>query len=94
MGGSESFPASKGTERVVDILEQELDCTIREWIGLVEKEPNLTHIPFNFEERTGHLPRLLHDVIARLRLVKGSKAPTPVSVAAGCHGKLSLSGLQ
>jgi hypothetical protein len=40
----------------------------------------------NFEERTGHLPKLLHDVIARLRLDKGSKAP--VSVAASHHGEL------
>ena len=87
-GGGESPPVSMGTERVADILEQELDPTIHEWIGLVEKEPDLIRIPLNFEERTGHLPRLLHDVIARLRLNKGSKAP--VSVAASHHGKLRL----
>ena len=85
-GGSESPPASTGTESVADILEQQLDSTIREWLDLVEKEPELIRIPLNFEERTGHLPRLLHDVIARLRLDKGSKAP--VSVAASHHGKL------
>jgi hypothetical protein len=79
-------PASTGTERVADILEQELNPTIHEWIGLVEKEPELMRIDLNFEERTGHLPKLLHDVIARLRLAKGSKAP--VSVAAIHHGKL------
>jgi hypothetical protein len=86
-GGNESL-ASTGTESVADILEQELDPTIHEWIGLVEKEPDLIRIPLNFEERTGHLPKLLHDVIARLRLDKGSRAP--VSVAAGHHGKLRL----
>jgi hypothetical protein len=86
VGGSESLSASTGTERVADILEQELDPTIHEWIGLVEKEPDLTRVPLNFEERTGHLPKLLHDVIARLRLDRGSKAP--VSVAASHHGKL------
>jgi len=88
VGGSESHPASTGTECVADILEQELDPTIQDWIGLVEKEPDLIRIPLNFEERTGHLPRLLNDVIARLRLDKGSKAP--VSVAASHHGKLRL----
>jgi hypothetical protein len=88
MGDGESHLASTGTECVADILEQELSPTIQEWIGLVEKEPDLIRIPLNFEERTGHLPRLLHDVIARLRLDKGSKAP--VSVAAGHHGKLRL----
>ncbi len=81
VGDGESHLASAGTECVADILEQELSPTIQEWIGLVEKEPDLIRIPLNFEERTGHLPRLLNDVIARLRLDKGSKAP--VSVAAG-----------
>jgi hypothetical protein len=79
-------PASLGTERVADILEQELDSTIHDWVGLVEKEPDLIHIPLNFEERTGHLPRLLNDVIARLRLDKGLKVP--VSLAASHHGEL------
>jgi hypothetical protein len=84
MSGSESLPTGK--ERVADILEQELEATIQEWISLVEKEPELTRVPLNFEERTGHLPKLLHDVIARLRLDKGSRAP--VSVAASQHGQL------
>ena len=88
VAGNESFPASTGTESVADILEQQLDPTIREWIGLVEKEPELSRIQLNFQERTGHLPKLLHDVIARLRLDKGAKAP--VSVAASHHGELRL----
>jgi len=86
LDGSASHPASAGTERVADILERELDPTIREWLGLVEKEPDLIRIPLNFEQRTGHLPKLLHDVIARLRLDKGSEAP--ISVAASHHGEL------
>jgi hypothetical protein len=83
-GGSES--RSIGNECVADVLEQEVDSTIRDWIELVEKEPDLVRIPLNFEERTGHLPKLLHDVIARLRLDKGVRAP--VSVAASQHGTL------
>jgi len=79
-------PAS--TESVADILERELDATIHDWMRAVEKEPELSHIPLNYEERTGHLPKLLHDVIARLRLDKGTKAP--ISVAAGHHGDLRL----
>jgi len=43
-------------------------------------------IPLNFEDRTGHLPNLMHDVIARLRLDTGSKAP--ISKAAAMHGDL------
>jgi hypothetical protein len=74
------------TENVADILEGELDAVIQDWLSRVEKEADLTSIPLNFEERTGHLPELLHDVIARLRLNEGSKAP--ISVAAGFHGDL------
>jgi hypothetical protein len=80
--GSPSAPA----DSVADILERELDSTIQGWMKLVEKDPDLILINLNFEERTGHLPRLLHDVIARLRLDKGSKAP--ISVAARHHGEL------
>src|ERR1700685_2175900 len=71
-------------ESVADILERNLDSVIREWLLRVEKEPDLTAIPLNFEERTGHLPQLLHDVIARLRLDEGTKAP--ISKAARIHG--------
>ena len=86
VGDSEAPPTFIGKESVADILEQELDRTIHEWIALVEKEPDLIRIPLNFEERTGHLPKLLHDVITRLRLDKGSKAP--ISIAASRHGEL------
>jgi hypothetical protein len=86
VGGSAPHSASRRTESVADILEQELDPTIQHWMGLVEKEPDIIRISLNFEERTGHLPRLLRDVIARLRLGKASKAP--VSVAASHHGEL------
>ena len=86
MGGDGSLPVSTGTESVADILERQLDPTIHDWMGLVEKEPELARIRLNFQERTGHLPRLLHDVIDRLRLDKGTRAP--VSVAARHHGEL------
>ncbi|MGA2096265.1 MAG: hypothetical protein ABSH39_08200 [Candidatus Acidiferrum sp.] len=82
MSGGASF----GTQRVADILEQELHRTIDEWIALVEKEPDLLHIRLNFDERAGHLPKLLHDVIARLRLHRGAKAK--ISAAASRHGEL------
>ena len=73
-------------ERVADILERELQPVIRDWLSRVEKEPDLTNIPLNFEDRTGHLPQLLEDVVVRLRLDLGSKAP--ISEAASTHGDL------
>ena len=71
---------------VADILEHELESVITDWLYRVEQEPDLTCISLNFEERTGHLPHLLRDVIKRLRLDEGTKAP--ISVAAAHHGDL------
>src|ERR1700685_4822227 len=73
-------------ESVADILERELDAVIQEWLARVDKEPDLTAIPLNFEERTGHLPQLLRDVIVRLRLDDETKAA--ISMAAAHHGDL------
>ena len=73
-------------ESVADILERELQSVIVDWLARVEQEPDLKCIPLNFEDRTGHLPHLLHDVIARLRLDAGTKAP--ISKAAAEHGDL------
>jgi len=73
-------------ESVADILERELQAVIVDWLARVEQEPDLKCVPLNFDERTGHLPHLLHDVIARLRLDAGTKAP--ISKAAAAHGDL------
>jgi hypothetical protein len=78
---------SEGTiESVANILERELQTVISDWLIRVERETDLQCIPLDYESRTGHLPRLLHDVIARLRLDSGSKAP--ISKAAAEHGDL------
>jgi hypothetical protein len=67
-------------------LERELRTLIGEWFSRVEKEPGLTRVPLNYEERTGHLPRLMHDVNVRLRRDEETKAL--ISEAAADHGKL------
>ncbi len=78
------FPVT--TESVADILEYHLEGLIHDWMALVEKQEDLMQIELNFQERTGHLPQLLRDVIVRLRLDAGSKAP--ISIAASHHGDL------
>jgi RsbT co-antagonist protein rsbRD N-terminal domain len=74
------------TESVADILERELDAVIHDWLALVEKKEDLMSIKLSYEDRTGHLPALLREVIARLRLDAGTNAP--ISVAASHHGDL------
>ena len=73
---------------VADILERDLEDVIREWLFRVENEPELTAIPLNFEERTGHLHQLMRDVIVRLRQDDETKAP--ISEAAAHHGDLPV----
>ena len=84
--GTRECSDTASIESVADILERELQSVIVDWLARVEEEPDLKCIPLNFEERTGHLPHLLHDVIARLRLDAGTKAP--ISKAAAEHGDL------
>ena len=74
------------TESVAGILERELNNVIHEWMTLVEKQEDLMSIALSYQDRTGHLPALLREVIVRLRLDAGTKAP--ISVAASHHGDL------
>ncbi|MGA8103398.1 MAG: hypothetical protein WB869_14660 [Candidatus Acidiferrales bacterium] len=73
-------------ESAADILERELQHVIKDWLARVDEQADLTCIQLNYEDRTGHLPQLLHDVIVRLRLDAGSKAL--ISKAAAVHGDL------
>ncbi len=73
-------------ESVASILEQELDATIQDWMKLVEHDEELICIPLSFEERTGHLPNLLADLIYRLRIPRTTQAN--ISIPAREHGTL------
>ena len=55
-------------------------------MALVESNEELNCVPLSFEERTGHLPGLLGDLIDRLRMPATPKAS--FSLAAHEHGKL------
>jgi hypothetical protein len=77
---------SASTESVAQVLERERDALIHNWLALVEKQEDLMAIPLTYEDRTGHLPQLIADVIARLHLDSSTKAP--ISVAASHHGDL------
>jgi DNA-binding response OmpR family regulator len=73
-------------ESVASILERDSDITIRNWLDLVEDDAELTCISLSRADRTGHLPRLLQDLVVRLRLDSGSTAP--LSMAARDHGSM------
>src|SRR3954447_4969113 len=75
------------TERVASILERDSNVTVANWLTRVERETELTEVPMSDELRTGHLPRLLHELVQRLQAPAqlGSKS---VSKAAVLHGKM------
>ena len=73
-------------ESVASILERDLELTIQNWLDLVEEDAELTCIPLARKDRTGHLPKLLQDIIVRLRLDAGLQ--TPLSMAARDHGEM------
>jgi CheY-like chemotaxis protein len=73
-------------ESVATILEHHRDVTIQHWMELVEHDEELTCIPLSLEDRTGHLPNLIADLVNRLRLPPAAKAN--ISPAARKHGDL------
>jgi DNA-binding response OmpR family regulator len=77
-------------ERVASILERETPATIHDWLERVDREDELTCVPLSQEQRTGHLPKLLQELVHRLRVPRnlGTKQ---VSEAAVQHGKVRQS---
>jgi hypothetical protein len=73
------------TASVADILERELEPTIKEWLRRVKLVRELTDIPLSDEDRTGHLPKLFYDLICRLRLTTNAHLRIPA--AATRHGQ-------
>ena len=75
----------KKVASVADILEREVEPTIKEWLRRVNLVPEITDVQLSDTDRTGHLPRLYHDLISRLR---GKAVHPPISAAATAHGQL------
>ena len=74
------------TERVASILERDVLVTIKDWLDRVDVESELTCVPLSKKQRTGHLPKLLQELVHRLRVPRelGTKQ---VSEGAVQHGK-------
>jgi len=73
-------------ERVAEILERDAEPTIRNWMSKVERNEELSSVALSYQERSGHLPLLLGDLVRRLRLAPNAKPPN--STAAREHGIL------
>ncbi|WP_348262879.1 response regulator [Telmatobacter sp. DSM 110680] len=75
------------TERVASILEREAETTIADWLSRVESDDELNHLVLSRDERMGHLPLLIRELVHRLRVPRrlGTKQ---VSDGAVEHGKI------
>jgi DNA-binding response OmpR family regulator len=80
----------KDVERVASILERDRKGTIASWLVRVCRESELIAVPLSDEARTGHLPKLLQEVVERLRKprVLGTRA---ISEGATLHGNIRRS---
>lgn len=77
-------------ERVAAILQRCMTGVVHDWLARVKKSQELNHIRLNDLERTGHLPKLVEDLIARLRKSNATTKDSDAvaSPAALTHGEL------
>lgn len=77
-------------ERVAAIFERCLPSVVEDWLARVKQSKELNHLSLSNEERTGHLPKLVEDLIVRLRKSSATSQDSDAifSTAAVAHGKL------
>jgi CheY-like chemotaxis protein len=81
-------PPSRVIESVATILESSIQSTVDAWFERVEQEKKLTTIAMSHEQRVGHLPKILIDLVNRLRSFRSLGSHELTSVAAQQHGRL------
>jgi DNA-binding response OmpR family regulator len=85
-------PANRPSkERVSEILQRSSDLVVKNWLARVKQARELNHLVLIDSERTGHLPKLLEDLVARLnKPITGSPQDSDAicSPAAVLHGEL------
>jgi response regulator RpfG family c-di-GMP phosphodiesterase len=77
-------------ERVAAILQRCTSVIVEEWLMRVRKNKTLSAIELSDKERTGYLPKLIEDLIVRLRetSIPGEEGDSHCSTAAVAHGKM------
>ena len=83
-----SQPTSK--ESVAVILKRCKASLIADWLTRTKRTPELNHLDLSDEQRTGHLPKLVDDLVKRLSIpnLLGKDSDASPSPAAVQHGTL------
>ena len=79
-------PPVRAVETVSTILERTTEITIKDWFGHIQKDEKVMAVPLTYEQRTGHLPHILRDLVHRLRSFKTIGSKELISPAAAQHG--------
>jgi hypothetical protein len=77
-------------ESVAAILKRCRTSLIADWLARAKRTPELNHLNLSEEERMGHLPKLVNDLVVRLGKtgLPTQDSDAIVSLAAIAHGKL------
>ena len=77
-------------ERVGVVLQRCISAVVGDWLARVKQARELNHIPLSDDERTGHLPKLVEDLVVRLSKPSATTKDSDAvfSLAAIAHGKL------
>ena len=77
-------------ERVAAILQRCIAVVIEDWLARVNQRSEINQVQLNDRERTGHLPKLVEDLIVRLGKSSATAKDNDAerSAAATAHGEL------
>ena len=77
-------------ERVGAILQRCIIGVVKDWLARVKQSKELNHILLSDDERTGHLPKLVEDLVVRLSKPSATSKDSDAvfSAAAIAHGNL------
>jgi len=77
-------------ERVGTILRRCIASVVEDWLARARQSKELNHLLLSDDERTGHLPKLVEDLIVRLSKPSATAKDSDAvfSAAAMAHGKL------
>jgi DNA-binding response OmpR family regulator len=80
-------------ERVAGILQRSTSLIVEDWLMRVKKNKELSGVALSDQERTRYLPKLIADLVVRLRSphITVQEGDSIVSTAAVAHGKLRKS---
>jgi|SRR5580704_912936 hypothetical protein len=84
-------PPSTSKESVAAILTRCKTSLIADWLTRTKRTPELSHFHLSDDQRTGHLPKLVDDLVARLgkgKIPNNKDSAATESPAAVAHGVL------